>query len=118
VVLRVQVMRARVPCTASTIEGHTLGREDAAGRSDHVGNHVTRRDAAAVGPFYGCRRRGIDQPKGEHRQIEPCDQPRLTRDQGGVGPRLSRHDRVGGDIAGAAKILDQRCTNQRLDYQG
>ena len=78
---------------------------------------VARRDARAVGPLDLDLDRRLDQAERHRRQVEAGDHAGLAGDQRRLGAGLGRHDRLGGDVAGAAEILQQGGADQRLDHR-
>ena len=92
---------------AHEVQRRTLGRQQAARRACEAGDDVARRDDAAVGFLDVERDRGVDQREGETREIEPGDHTRLARADGEARTRVGGHDRVGGEVAGAAEVLAQ-----------
>ena len=122
-VLRVQQMRALWPFTASTSVAVAVAtplrwpRKFSATRSAVSmpragpaidGDAVARLDAAAVRPLDPDLDRRIDQAEGKRGRIEAGDDAGLARHQRRLGPQRGGHDRVGGEIAGTAEILQQR----------
>jgi hypothetical protein len=55
----------------------------------------------AVRPLDGDLDRRVDQPERHRRRAEPRNDAALARDQRGSRARGRRHDRVGGQVAGA-----------------
>ena len=132
-VLRVQQMRALWPRTASTSVPVAVAtplrcpRKLSATRSavsmPRAGPAMTAMPIArfqprAVGPLDADLDRGIDQAEGECRHVETGHDAGLARHQGGLGPRRRRHDRIGGEVAGAAEILQQRGTHGGFEQEG
>ena len=123
IVLRVQHDLRLVPAIASTsaarrgrhagqmaeeIQRGALGGQHAARRAADRRDRSPGREAAAVGQLDARSRSPGRSVESEQRGIEPGDDAGLARHQRGLGARLGRHDRVGGDVAGAAEILQQR----------
>ncbi len=99
------------------VQRHPLGRQHAARRAGDDGDAVARFDAAAVGPLDPHLDRRIDQTEGQRSSIQAGHDTGLARHQGRLGPRRGGHDRVGGEIAGTAEILQERGTHDRLEHE-
>ena len=103
---------------ADEIERHALGRQHAArgslDRRDRSRRGATRApsDTTAVNPIAGSMRR-----KASAAASRPATTPCLSRRHHGLGDAIGRRDGVGGDVAGAAEVLDKRLADDRLDEQ-
>ena len=78
---------------------------------------IARLHAAAVGPLDADLDRRIDQAEGKRGRIEARDDTGLARHQRRLGLERGRHDGIGGEVAGAAEILQQGGAHRRLDHQ-
>ena len=130
-VLRVQQIRALWPRTASTSVAVAWRR-----RSGGPGNSAPRaRRSACRAPArdaWRSRSPGASRvPSGRSTSISiagsisrkasdarssPATTPAWRATSARLGARVGRHDRVGGDVAGAAEVLQQGGAHQRLDH--
>ena len=78
-------------------------------------DQIAGRDRVAILPLGQQPNSRVNCPERHSGQLEPSHYPGLPRDQGGSRPLRRWYDRIGGDIAGAAKILGQRRANKRLE---
>ena len=62
--------------------------------------------------------RRIDQPECSGGEIQSCHHAGLACHQRGLGARARGHDRIRGQVAGAAEVLQQRGAHRRLDHDG
>ena len=103
---------------AHEIERHALGRQHAS-RGPLDRRHLcAARDARAVGDDRGEADRRVHEAKGERGCVEAGDDACLSRRHHGLGDAIGGRDGVGGDVAGAAEVLDERLADDRLDEQG
>ena len=130
VVLRVQTIFALCPPTASTSDRVAVATPDSrqirlsavrsAGQHGRAlardpGNRLAALDPGAVGADPLDAQIRVEQLEGQQPGFEPGDHAGLARRDHRLDLRLGRHDRVAGDVAGAAKILEQRGADDRLD---
>ena len=59
--------------------------------------------------------RRVEQLERHQRRFEPGEHAGLARGDDRLDPRVVGHDRVGGDVAGAAEVFEQRGADDRLD---
>ena len=101
---------------ADEIERRALGRQHAARRSLDRGD-AARPAATAAPSAEACSKRiaGSISRKASAARSSPATTPLLARRHHGPDDRPCRHDGVGGDVAGAAEVLQQRLAHDRLD---
>ena len=103
---------------AQEVERHPFGGEDAARRAFHRRDQVAGAKPGAIGPRDLQPDAGVDQPEGDGREVEPRDHAVLPRHQRGPSDGIGRHDRIRGQVAGAAQILEQGGAHGGLDHEG
>ena len=96
------------------IQRHALGGEDAARRSVRSwrSHRPARRRLPSPALDGRSSMRGSISRNASSGEVEPGDDARLARHQARVRGGVRRHDGVGGDVAGAAEILQQRGAHQ------
>ena len=103
---------------ADEVERDALGREQAARGTLERRDHVARRDMGTVPSDDRGGDRGVDEAEGHEREVEAGDDAGLAHGERDLGAHVARYDRVRGEVAGAAEILEQRCADDRLDEDG
>ncbi len=99
---------------AEEVERRALAGQQPARRPLQRRDDVARRDRAAVAALDVEPDRGLDQAEGEARQVEPGDDAGLARAHSHPRALAGGHDRVRGEVAGAAEVLQQRRADERL----
>ena len=132
VVLRVQTILALWPAIASTSERVAVATPDSrqsrlsavrsAASTARARPLMRRHRLAALDPAAVGAERSIARPGRAARTpatpaSSPATTPGLRAAITALDPRLGGDDRIGGDVAGAAEILQQRGADDRLDEQ-
>ena len=102
---------------AQEVQRHPLGRQHAARRAGDDGDAVARFDPAAVGPLDHDLDRRIDQAEGKCRGIQAGHDAGLARHQSRLGLQRGGHDRIGGEITGAAEILQEGGAHDGFEHE-
>ena len=102
---------------AQNVQRGALGGQNRPGSPGNAGDRIAARDPGAVGAQTLYAQSGVEQFESEEGRLEPGDDTRLARPDHRFDFGMLRHDRIRGDVAGAAEILEQGRAHDRLDDQ-
>ncbi len=100
------------------IQRHTLGRQQAAGRTRNPRQRRAGRDCVAIPHQRLELQRRINQAEGAAGKLHARDDAVFARIHRRRCRHVRRDRRIGGDVAGTAEILDQGSPHLILDHQG
>ena len=100
---------------ADQVQRGPLAGEHGARVARDAGDRLTALDAGAVPAQPLDAQARIEQLEGEQPGFETGEHAGLTRRDHRVDARVGGHDRIAGDVAGAAEIFEQRGADDRLD---
>ena len=102
---------------AQEVQRHALGGQHAARRAGDRGDAIARLHPAAVGPLDADSIAGSTRRKASDAASRPATTPAWRATSAVSAPQGGRHDGIGGEVAGAAEILQQGGAHRRLDHQ-